>query len=306
MKKYIIIVFGLFFCCFISGCNKNTHNEKTEFEAWNSGELTVYYDNMLSPMIDTTFKLYQRAFPDIKAKFIPVSSREGMAILLNGKAKVVLQSRNFLRDEDSLKKQYNVNLPAPWEFAQDALVFFTSSSSSIDTMNAKNIEEYFASLAVTSQNGLNLNYHPVFVLPEVNSSVYANFRELVLKNNKTQRTLKVFSSIDSVKNFVSKNPNAVGIAYLSHILGDLRFKPIPLGFYDKSGKYINPKPVHQAYIVQGLYPYIITHRIFLLEEKKDIALWFATFLSKESYIQKYFKDFGIVPTYAKIVLIKEE
>lgn len=291
---------------FINGCDNNTKNVQSEYEAWNSGELTVYYDNTLSPMIDTTFKLYQRAFPDIKAKFIPVSSREGMALLLNGKARVLLQSRNYLKDEDSLKNVFNVNLPTPWEFAEDALVFFISSANPVDTMNAKNVEKYFADYNVASKIGMNLAYNPEFVLPEVNTSVYSNFREFVLKNSKTQRTIKTFSSIDSVKNYVALHPNSIGIAYLSHISGDLRFKPIPLGYYDVKGDYVNPKPVHQAYIVQGFYPYIIKHRIFLREEKKDIALWYATFLSKESYIQKYFKDFGIVPSYAKIVLIKEE
>jgi len=198
-----------------------------------------------------------------------------------------------------------VKLPEPWEFAEDALVFFIGIDNKIDTMNAVNVESYFADYTIPSKKGMNLDYNPEIILPEVNSSVYSNFREMVLKNGKTQRTIKTFSSIDSVKDYVAKHPNSIGVAYLSHIIGDLRFKPIPLGYQDSKGDYVNPKPVHQAYLVQGFYPYIIKHRIFLLEEKKDIALWFATFLSKETYIQPYFKDFGIVPSYAKIVLIKE-
>lgn len=303
MKKIIIITIMF---SFLISCNQKKNEEISEYEAWNSGELTVYYDNTLSPMLDTTFKLYQRAFPDIKSEFIPISSREGMRLLLNGKAKIVLQSRNYLKDEDSLIKAYNVQLPEPWEFAEDALVFFIGIDNSIDTINAKNIENYFSESGVSSKNGFNLPYHPEFITTELNTSIYANFREMVLKNGKTQRTIKTFSSIDSVKNYVAKHSNSVGIAYLSHILGDLRFKPIPMGYTNDKGNYVNPKPVHQAYIVQGLYPYIIKHRIFLLEEKKNIPLWFATFLSKESYIQKYFKDYGIVPSYAKIVLIKED
>lgn len=308
MKNITLKIFTLItLLSFFISCDNNsgkTGKNQGQYEAWNSGEITIYYDKDLSNMLDTVFKMYEKAFPDIKAKFVPVSAREGMALLLNGKAKVVLQSRGFLSDEDSLMKAYNVTLPEPWEFAKDALILFTSSDVKIDTMNTRNIENYFDNYNLTPQSSLNINYNPEFVLPEINSGIYSNFRNLILKNKKTQRTLKTFSSIDSVKTYVANHPNSIGIGYLSNILGDLRFKPIPLGFYDTTGKYINPKPVHQAYIVQELYPYIITHRAYLLSSEKNLALWFATFISRESYVQKYFKDFGIVPTYAKIVLLK--
>jgi ABC-type phosphate transport system substrate-binding protein len=305
MKNYILkIVSVLALFTILISCDNNSKKNEGQYEAWNSGELSIYYDKDLNNLLDSVFKMYVKAFPDIKATFIPVSAREGMALLLNGKAKVVVQSRKFLNDEDSLMKVYNVSLPEPWEFAKDALVLFTSSDIKIDTMNAKNIEEYFENYNLTPQSSLNLSYNPEFVIPEVNSGIYSNFRSMILKNKRTQRTLKTFSNIDSVKTYVAKHPNSIGIGYLSNILGDVRFKPIPLGFYDSTGKYVNPKPVHQAYIVQDLYPYIITYRAYLLTSEKNLALWFATFISRESYIQKYFKDYGIVPTYAKIVLLK--
>lgn len=307
MKKIILnLLLSILLVSFFWSCESknNQGNSKSQYEAWNSGELTVYYDRDLANIIDTVFKMYQKAFPDVKATFIPVSSREGMALLLNGKAKVVLQSRKYLKDEDSLMKEYNMQLPEPYDFAQDALVFFVKSDSPIDTMNAKNIENYFLDYKLTSKSSLNLNYEPQFVLPEVNSGIYTNFKELVLKNSRTQRLLKTFMTIDSVKDYVANNSNAIGVGYLGNIVGDLRFKPIPLGYYDSTGHYVNPKPVHQAYIVQGLYPYIITDRAYIFSPEKNLALWFATFISKESYVQRYFKDFGIVPTFAKFVLIK--
>ncbi len=92
MKKLLILT--LILIPFLIGCKNNSNKEPSEFEAWNSGELTVYYDKTLSPMLDTTFSLPE-GIPDIKAKFVPVNSREGMALLLNGKARVVLQSRTF-------------------------------------------------------------------------------------------------------------------------------------------------------------------------------------------------------------------
>lgn len=297
----ILIHLILFFAC-----NDTKKTSSDQYEAWNSGEIEIFYDNQNTELLDSVFKMYERAFPNVKPKFTPVNSREGMRFLFNGKAKIVLQSRDFLRDEDSLINYYNVQFPEPYPFAEDALVFFNQLDSPLDTLNAKKIEEYFADLNSNSLQKIGLPIEPTFVICEPNSSVFANFQKMVLKGRTLQRKYKFFVTPDSVKEYVNTTPNSIGIAYLSQIIGDLRFKPIKIGFDDSTGNHIKPKSVHQAYIVQSLYPYIITHKAYLLDDRKNLALWFASFISKESYVQRYFKDYGIVPTHAKIVLIKEE
>lgn len=291
---------------FLIGCDNSDKDTSGQYEAWNSGEIEIYYDNQNTTMLDSVFKMYDKDFPNVKATYIPVTSREGMRLLLNGKAKIVLNSRTFLSDEDSLIKFYNLNFPEPYPFAEDALVFFTQLESTIDTLNANLVEEYFTDLNSKSLQKLNLPVEPTIVVCEPNSSVFANFQKMVLKGKPLRRKHKFFVTADSVKNYVANTANTIGIGYLSQIIGDLRFKPLKIGFDDTTGKHIKPKSVHQAYIVQSLYPYIVTHRAYLLDERKNLALWFASFISKEAKVQRYFKDYGIVPTHAKIVLIKEE
>lgn len=309
IKKFFKVNFAYSFfitlLLFLISCN-DKKNTSDYYEAWNSGEIEIFYDNQNSILLDSVFKMYRKAFPNVKPTFTPVSAREGMRLLLNGKAKIVLQSRDFLRDEDSLINYYSISFPEPYPFAEDALVFFTQIDAPIDTLNAQNIEDYFADLTTKSLNKIGLPTDPTFVICEPNSSVFANFQKMVLKGRPLQRKYKFFVTPDSVKDFVANNKNTIGIGYLSQIIGDLRFKPLKIGFFDSTGKHIKPKSVHQAYIVQSLYPYIITHRAYLLDERKNLALWFASFISKESYVQRYFKDYGIVPTHAKIVLIKED
>lgn len=293
------------FILLLVSCNENK-NTSDQYEAWNSGEIEIFYDNQNTLLLDSVFKMYIKAFPNVKPKFTPVSSRDGMRFLFNGKAEIVLQSRDFLRDEDSLIKFYGISFPEPYPFAEDALVFFTQIDAPIDTLNSKKIEEYFSDLTTKSFDKIGLPLEPTFVICEPNSSVFANFQKMVLKGKPLQRKYKFFVTPDSVKNYVANNKNTIGIGYFSQIIGDLRFKPLKIGFDDSTGKHIKPKSVHQAYIVQSLYPYIITHKAYLLEDRKNLALWFASFISKESYVQRYFKDYGLVPTHAKIVLIKED
>ncbi len=305
--KYIRILSLFVISVFFVSCNdKQKVEETSQYTEWNTGSLTLYIDEEISPLVDSIIPMYQKAYPKVKLDTKRVSSREGMALLLNGKAEIVLQGRGFLQDEDSLIKEYNVKLQEPWEFAKDILVFYTNVDNPTDTLNARDIEEYFANPKLTAKNSLKINWNPEFVIPNPNSSVYANFRHFVLKDGKTQRKLKVLQTFDSVKNYVAKNKNAVGIGYYGQIVGDLRFRPIMLGYYDSTGQHITPKTIHQSYIVQELYPYIVSYRAYLFSERKNVAFWCATFFAREASVQTFIKNYGLVPGYAKFVLIKED
>lgn len=300
-KLFLILIISSFF----QSCN-NEGQQEGQYESWNSGKVEIFYDNQLGGLLDSVFKMYKKSFPNVEPTFTPVTAREGMRLLLNGKAQIVLQGRDFLRDEDSLVKYHNLAMPEPYPFAEDALVFFTQIDYTIDTLNANNLEQYFADLSTSYINKLRTPAEPTFVVCEPNSSVFSNFQKLVLKGKPLSRKYKFFATIDSVKNYVASTPHTIGVGYLSQVIGDLRFKPLKIGFDDSTGKHIPPRTVHQAYIVQSQYPYIVTFKAFLLEERRNLALWFASFISKEAAVQRYFKDYGIVPTHAKIVLIKEE
>lgn len=307
MNKLIFSIPAIILLLFILfGCNDQKVGDQSQYEAWNSGEITIYYDNQLTDVLDSVFSIYRKTFPDIKPTFIPATSRECVRMFLNNKSKIIVLARSFLKDEDSIITAMGFNFPEPYDIAQDALVFFTHSASPIDTLNANVLENYFADDKISKTQVFGALPEPEFVICEPNSSVFANFKKMVLKNNLTSRKLKIFTTIDSVKNYVLQNKNAIGIGYLGHIVGDIQYKAIKLGFNDSTGKHIRPKTVHQAYIVQSLYPYIVTYKAHIFSEEKNLAKWFAQFISKEASVQKYFKDYGLVPAFAKIVLIPTE
>jgi ABC-type phosphate transport system substrate-binding protein len=290
----------------LSSCNDQKAGNQSQYEAWNSGEITIYYDNQLSFVLDSVFNMYRKTFPDIKPTFIAATSRECVRMYLNSKSKVIVLARPFLQDEDSIITAMGFNFPIPYDIAQDALVYFTHSASPIDTLNANLLENYFTDNKMSKTQVFGAFPEPEFVICEPNSSVFANFKTMVLKDKFTNRKLTIFSTIDSVKQYVLNNKNAIGIGYLGHIVGDINYKAIKLGYLDSTGKHHRPRTVHQAYIVQSLYPYIVTYQAHILSEEKNLAKWFAQFISKESSVQKYFKDYGLVPAFAKIVLIQDE
>lgn len=307
MRTNNILFAAILLLLFLVSCNEKSDNKATQRESMTSGEITAYCDNTLTKLFDTLFASYRKAYPDVKLTVNSVSAREAMAKLLAGEARVIIIARDYLRDEDSLMNVYKVAKHNYEEIADDALCFFTQINSSMDTLNSEQIFNVLTDKSKTLKSYFpSLKDEPIFATLEQNSSVFANINKLVVRNKPIQRRLQLFSTVDSLLNFVKTNPNVIGIAYLSHIHRNLDFKPIPVGYTDTTGKYITPKPVHQAYIVQGLYPYIVTYKALFLNNFKDLPFWFAMHLSREASSTKYLKDAGVVPKFARFNLIKED
>jgi hypothetical protein len=58
--------------------------------------------------------------------------------------------------------------------------------------------------------------------------------------------------------------------------------------------------------LRGYYPYKVPIYVYLLENRQNLPFWFSSFLAKETKVQKYFLDKGIVPTFAAIKLKFDE
>lgn len=307
-KRISLAIAALAVSLALTGCPKGDKNAPAdEFEAMNSGKLDAYVDEAIYPQLDTCFGWYRAFYENVDLTTEKTTARKAMSMLLSGNARAIIVARDYLKDEDSLMSVFKVKPFQRILIAEDALVFFNNPALPIDTLNAEKIRSYFGNRNSKPED-LNpkLAVAPEFVTLDQNSSVWANFNKMALRGLKLEKPIKMFSTVDSVVKYVSKTPNAIGIGYLSQVIRNLDIRLIPIGFIDSAKKYVNPKPVHQAYMVQRLYPYIVPYYAYLLEDRKNLPFWFATYLGKEAKVQKYFKELGIVPAYAKIKLIPEE
>ncbi len=291
-----------------TGCpREDIRSSDPEKESWTTGKLSVYCDDAIYPIMDSVFKMYDQMYPDVKLTVEHTNAWDVMAKLLSANARVVVVARDYLHHEDSLMKVFHVAPYLRMTLAFDGLVFFTNTNFPLDTLNASQIEEI-----LTDREKKFLDYYPNLAAePELavmgkTSSEYANLRSLAAKGKDIVRKLRYFEGTDSLRSYVSENDNTIGVAFLSQLVNDSRFKMLRIGFSDSTGKYINPKPVHQAYLVQNLYPYKVEYYAYLLKDLRDLPFWFATFLAKEVVVQKYFNRSGIVPAFAIIELIPED
>lgn len=306
IKTNLILNFLLYFLIFIS-CNNNKEQNKDikQTESIDEGKLIVYIDSSIKKVIEPTLELYRNSYP--KIEIIPnfVNARRAVALMFAGEAEVIILARNYLRDEDSLNKEFNLNRPEMIA-AKDGIVFFTNPDFPLDTLNDIQIKEIFGEGKNLTDYYKNLKTEPYFVTTYRNSSINSNIELIVLNGKQIKKNLKVFGSTEEVLNYVKTNKYSIGIDYLSNLVNNIDFKLLRVSFINKYGERIPPQIVHQGFIVQEKYPYVNDIRLILREDRRNKPFWFASFLAKEAKVQKYFLDAGIVPGYAKIVLKPQE
>ncbi len=307
MKAEIIMIF-LFSIIFLSCNSESKISEKPQekkVESVNEGKLTIYADSSIINILKPTFDFYHQSYPKIELNAQFVNSRRAVALLFSGEAEAIVIARNYLKDEDSLNKEYQLNRPE-MIIAKDALVFFTTPDFPLDTLNAELIFKILTDNKKFKDFFPNLTFEPELVISNNNNSEYAGLQQLVSKNSIIKKSLKFLSNSQEVRNYIKKNKNSIGIGFLSNVVTNPDFKSLRVGFINKDGKRIPPQIVHQGFIVQEKYPYIVEYKAILREDRRNKPFWFASYLSKETKVQKYFMDSGLVPGYAKIVLVPNE
>lgn len=303
-NKILLIIIALI----LISCD-NKYEEKTpeDVETINSGKLSIHCDEVIRHVLDSAFSMYMVDYDNVELKVEYSNSRNVMSQLLSNKTRVIVTARDYLSDEDSLMNVYKQKKHKRFEIAYDGLVFFVNKDFPIDTLNSNQIEASLVGGESLKKFTSGLNFEPTFATLNQYSSVYANFNSLIVKDKPLKKKVELFSNIDDVKKHVSANNSIIGVGFLSQLVNDNTFKMLRLGFEsDTLSKYITPKPVHQGYLVQDLYPYKVKYYAYLQEDRQNLPFWFGTYLAKQEKVQKLFLDRGIVPAFARIKLKYED
>lgn len=293
------IIFALVAFCLIS-CN-----EKAGKIATTPTELNVYIDESIYDLMKTPLMMYDSVFTGSTIKISKGSASEVMAQLLSGKCDAIVGSRGYTVKEDSLMKAYKVPVHTKEIIAKDALVFYVDRDFPLDTINEEQLKAILTKKDTKFSDFFKkIKIEPNLICNNSLSSEFYNLKEMVLKNKKLEKYIQFYNNHDSVMMHIKNHKNDIGIGYLSHIVNNGDFKALAISFTDGSGNYIPRKPVHQAYIIQGMYPYIVNHTVLVADSKDfDFQGAFLRFISKNGNVQKYLNEFGVVPAYAKVKII---
>ena len=287
---------GLLFSC--KDTNKQKQEQQLATETIDAGLLEIFCDESYAFILDSVFQMYRQRYDKVELIVNYVNARNAKSQLFAGKTRVAIIGRDNFTDEDSLMQLYEIPPYYQMNIANDALVFFTQANFPLDTLNDDALLKVFTENKNLKDILPKLNKEPEFIIAHQNSSEYGNFMNLVCKKKPIKKRMTLFSTSDSVIEYVKNNPNAIGICYLSQVQGQF-FKLLRIGYTNKSGNYVKATKVpHQSFIVMGEYPYITLLRLYLLEDRKNLPFWFGTFVEKESPIVNYYQRMRLVPSYA--------
>lgn len=280
------------------GCDASTPDPNVETAK--TGKITLYVDAEIEPLIKRSIDLFRKQFPYASVTIKSVTARECVSTLFAQQAKGVIIARDLLADESTILADQQQTFPRT-HFATDALVFFAAPSFPSDTINADEIRSMLRGQGTVK--GVK-----AFVTTDVNASVYGNIVNVVLGGEAPTKNITSLPGVSAIRERVASDPSLVGIGYLSQLHGAKDVKLLRIGFTDSTGAHVLPKPVHQAYVVQGKYPFSVPLYFYLKDRPSmyNLASGISGFIYQESAAQRTFLDAGIVPEFAKIVLVPED
>ncbi|MER3328080.1 MAG: substrate-binding domain-containing protein, partial [Candidatus Kapaibacterium sp.] len=183
----------------LSSCdNKYEAKDPNDVETLNSGKLTVYCDEQIKPILDSAFILYTQEYDKVELTVEYANSRNVMSQLLSKEARVVVNARDYLSDEDSLMNAYKLEKHKRFVMAYDGLVFFTNNNFPVDTLNVDQIENAIVDGEDLSKSTVGLDFEPTFATLDQYSSVYANFNSMIVKNNPLKKKVELLDNIESL------------------------------------------------------------------------------------------------------------
>jgi hypothetical protein len=305
MNKIVFLFLALILSSILFSCNSEKENRPMTKEEKDYRYARIYIDEGVYDMMEKPYSVFDSIDQNAELTVKKATAWDCMKELMTGKAEAIITPMDYTKYWDSVMKKYDVKPFIRMTIAYDALVFYVKFDSPLDSMTAGQIEELLMNKNKSVRDyfpKIKNEYH--FVTNSPLSSEAVNLKAMVLKGKKEKRRIYYFPSQDSVKSFV-KAYDAIGIGYLSQVIHDPDLRPLRISYIDSNSKYVFPHAVHQANIVRRLYPYIVTHYIYVFSKQKEAAMRLGRYISKHPKSQKYFLNYGIAPAFAKIKLIDE-
>lgn len=185
---------------FFAGCKKS----EIKTPSYNEGDLTIVTDESFKSVTEALAEGYMISYPETKLKV--VTQKEDLAFLdlLNGKAKIIVMSRDLSeKEKEAFKNKIDLEL-LPARFAVDAVVFIVPKSSKIEKLSMDQINQ-----------GLESDEKP-FIFDGTNSS---NLNFIAQKLGKSPSDLKfnIISGNENVAKQLSRHPDKIGVISLNTI-----------------------------------------------------------------------------------------
>ena len=284
-KQYFVFGILLIYVFFISCSNGN---QKSYTDTPTTGKINIYVDETFKPIIESEVSVFEGIYHYAKINAIYKPEVDVINALLKDTTRLVVISRKLTKEETDFFKSKTF-YPKEIKIATDGIAIIVNKNN-IDTMlTMKNIKAILSG-DITSWKQLNKNsklQNIKVVFDNKKSSTVRFVVDSICKGSKISKYLSAMEYNTDVVDYVSKEPNALGIIGVSWICNSR--DSVSMSFLDKVNvvrltnqdevKFSNSCQPYQYYISKGIYP--LTRSIYVInsEPRVGLATGFASFLA---------------------------
>lgn len=250
------------------------------------GQTSILVDETLLPIVEDQLAVFENSY-DAKIKLLPLSEKEAVLALIDGKADIIILSRKLNAEEEKAIKQKKIN-PRTTAFATDAVALIQNKSIPDTLINLNKITSFMKG-ENTGLKGL--------VFDNPNSSTMRQMVEMAQLNQVPSQGVFSFKTNEEVIKHIAQNPSMIGVVGINWIAQP---KPEMQQYIDKinvlnvqnsKNKYIYPS---QEAIATRDYPLARDLYIINCQGYEGLGMGFASFIAGEKG-QRIILKSGLAP-----------
>jgi len=311
MKDQIINIFLVILVCSgIVACNNS--GKPTIEDTPTSGNIKISVDESFAPIIDSHVYTFQKLYKYATVKASYKSEGEAVKDLLRDSARVIVVSRLLTPEENKVFENIKLR-PRITKVAVDGVALVVHPDNQDTLLAISQLQDIFTG-KVASWKQLNprSNLSDITIVFDNNNSSTSRY-VIDSINNKQPLPAKAFvsKSNPALIDYVSKNPNAIGVIGVNWIsdfddstaIGFLKkIKVVAVG---RTNNRANPDSYFQpfqGYLAQGNYPLRRDLYIISREARAGLGTGFASFVAGDKG-QRIFLKSGLLPATMPIRLV---
>lgn len=275
-----------------TGCNEK---KATHTDTLTSGNLELAADESFRPIIEEQIKVFDSSYPKANVSAVYQSEASCIKSFLNDTTKFMLVTRELTKEEKehlAAKKVVTTSL----DIAKDAVAIIVNNNAEDSVFSIDQLKGILT--------GDHVKPYTV-VFDNQGSSTLRYMIDSLIPGEKLREDIYAAKGNDSVINYVSNNPNAIGFIGVSNVsdyedpegLAFIKSVKVAGIYNDSLDKVYKP---YQAYIAAGQYP--LTRKLFFVHKETygGLGTGFALFLKKDRG-QLIFKQARLFPTRVNVV-----
>lgn len=250
------------------------------------GEVSIYVDETLYPILVEQQEVFQSQYNEAKIKLITLPEIEISKRILEGKVDFAVLARPYNNQELEYCK-IKKHLPKKTGLAYDAIAIVANKQNPINAINESEIKSLFLDKSDHSFN---------YVLDNANSSTL-NFLKEKYNTISNPKNLTALKSNSAVLDFVSKNNNDIGFVGVNWVTFPEGYEAPEMknvkiiAVKNSDGEDVFPS---QSDISIKKYPFTRTIYMLNVKGKKGLGMGFASFIAGEVG-QRIILKAGLVP-----------